>query len=282
MSYGQSYEPGQGRSPNWKLRLALAGIIALISIISYYSVTDENPVTGEHQRVNMTTNEEIALGLQAAPQMEAEHGGLSPNPQARAEVDRVGNRLLGALSESLRRQGHNNPYPFKFHLLRDSETVNAFALPGGQVFITVGLYKELETDGQLAGVLGHEIGHVLSRHGAQQLAKQQLTQGLVGAAGVASGDQNAAQMAAQIGQLVNMKYGRDDEKQADIWGIKLSALAGYDPRAMIGVMKILDRVSKGGPPEFLSTHPSPANRVECIEDEIHKEFPNGVPAGLEP
>ncbi|HVU89204.1 MAG TPA: M48 family metallopeptidase [Pirellulales bacterium] len=277
------YGPMGGGGANWKMRLILAAMIALVSIISFYSMTTENPITGEHQRVGMSEDQEIAMGLQAAPQMEQEHGGLSPNPAARATVDRVGERILAALNKSLREQHRENPYPFKFHLLNDPKTVNAFALPGGQVFITTGLYKLLETEGQLAGVLGHEIGHVLSRHGAQQLAKQQLTQGLAGAAGMAGGDRNAAQIAAQVGALVNMKYGRGAETEADKWGVKLAAEAGYDPRAMIGVMQILDKASgDGGPPEFLSTHPKPANRIQYIKTVIQKEFPNGVPAGLEP
>jgi predicted Zn-dependent protease len=277
------YGPTGGGGGSWKTRLILAALIALVSIISFYGMTTENPVTGEHQRVAMSEQQEIAMGLQAAPQMEQEHGGLSPNPAARQTVDRVGERILAALNKSLRQQGRENPYPFKFHLLNDPKTVNAFALPGGQVFITTGLYKLLETEGQLAGVLGHEIGHVLSRHGAQQLAKQQLTQGLAGAAGMAGGDRNAAQIAAQVGALVNMKYGRGAETEADKWGVKLCAEAGYDPRAMIGVMQILDKASgDGGPPEFLSTHPKPANRIQYIKTVIQKEFPHGVPAGLQP
>jgi predicted Zn-dependent protease len=124
---------------------------------------------------------------------------------------------------------------------------------------------------------------VLARHGAQQLAKQQLTQGLVGAAGVAGGSADSARMAQAIGEMVNMKYGRGDEVQADEWGVKLMADAGYDPRAMLGVMKILDRVSQGdSQPEFLSTHPKPANRERYIEEVIKREFPNGVPPGLKP
>ena len=286
MSYGSSeYGPAAYDSPRrseWKMRLLLAGLIALVSVISFYSMTTENPITGEHQRVAMTEQEEIAMGLQAEPEMVSQHGGISPNPQARREVDKVGGLLLAALDESLRKQGKANPYQFKFHLLDDPRTVNAFALPGGQVFITTGLYKDLETEGQLAGVLGHEIGHVLSRHGAQQLAKQQLTQGLIGAAGVAGGSQDSARMAAQVGQLVTLKYGRSAELEADKWGVKLAAMAGYDPQAMIGVMKILDKVSQGGPPEFFSTHPKPANREQYIEDVIKKEFPSGVPPGLKP
>lgn len=282
MSTDEEMAYGQRGNSNWKMRVGLAALIVLVSLISFYSRTAENPVTGEHQRVGMDEREEIALGLQAAPQMEAEHGGLAPDSAARAMVDRVGGRLLSALDAALRKQGRMNPYPFKFHLLRDPETVNAFALPGGQVFITSALYKDLETEGQLAGVLGHEIGHVLSRHGAQQLAKQRFTQGLISAAGVASGDQNTAQIAAEVGQLVNMKYGRHDELQADEWGVKLAAQAGYDPNAMIKVMEILDRVSGEGPPEFLSTHPKPPNRIAYIKEVIAKEFPHGVPPGLQP
>ena len=140
----------------------------------------------------------------------------------------------------------------------------------------------METEGQLAGVVGHEIGHVLSRHGAQRLAKQKLTQGLAGAAGVAGGDASSARMAMAIGQMINMQYGRQDELQSDEWGVILTTNAGYDPRAMIGVMKILDEAGGPSPPEWLSTHPKPANRARYLEELIAKAFPNGVPDGLEP
>jgi len=266
-----------------KMRLIIAAVIVLISIVSYYGSTSPNETTGKSQRVAMTSQEEIALGLHAEPEMMQQHGGLATDANARALVDRVGNQLLEALDKKLASANHKNPYPFKFHLLRDPQTINAFALPGGQVFITLGLFKELETEGQLAGVLGHEVGHVLDRHGAQQLAKQQLTQGLVGAAGVAGGGYDSARMAAAIGQMVNMKYGRTDELQADEWGVKLMAGAGYDPNAMLGVMKILAKASNGNaPPEFLSTHPNPANREVEIERVIHEEFPSGLPPGLKP
>lgn len=112
------------------------------------------------------------------------------------------------------------------------------------------------------------------------MAKQQLTQGLAGAAGVAGGGYDSARMAQAIGQMVNMKYGRKDELESDLWGVRLSALAGYDPRAMIGVMDILDEASQGGPPEMMSTHPKPANRKAYIERVLKREFPNGVPQGL--
>jgi predicted Zn-dependent protease len=267
-----------------KTRLAIAAVLVVISLVSYYSSGQVNPVTGEHQRVGMNTDQEIAMGLQAAPEMARQHGGLHADPQARARVEAVGQRLVDSLNEHLRESGKENPYDFEFHLLRDPETVNAFALPGGQVFITAALYNRLETEGQLAGVLGHEIGHVLSRHGAQRLAQQKLTQGLAGAAGVAGGDVDSTRMAMAIGNLINMQYGRQDELESDKWGVTLSADAGYDPRAMLGVMRILDEASGGGggPPEMLSTHPKPANRAAYVEMVLAETFPNGVPNGLEP
>lgn len=278
MGYG---EPG-GR-PGVSGRLIIAIIVAIFSLVSYFVSSEKNPVTGEKQRVALNKDEEIALGLHAAPEMMQQHGGMTRDARAQAHVERIGQELLRSLEETLREQKRENPWPFQFHLLRDPKTINAFALPGGQVFITAALYEQLETDGQLAGVLGHEIGHVLARHGAQRLAQQRLTQGLVGAAGVAGGDIDSARMAQAVGQLINLQYGRGDELEADKWGVRLMTEAGYDPRAMLGVMKILDRASQGGgPPEFLSTHPKPANRAKYIEDVIEETFPKGVPTGLRP
>ena len=110
---------------------------------------------------------------------------------------------------------------------------------------------------------------MLARHGAQQMAKSQLTQGLSGAAVVASGDYGAGQMAAMVGQMVNMRYGRGDEIEADTLGVRLMHEAGYNPEAMIEVMHILEQSRKGGnPPEFFSTHPNPENRIQRIREAI--------------
>ena len=173
-------------------------------------------------------------------------------------------------------------------MLTDPETINAFALPGGQVFITEGLLKRLKTEGQLAGVLGHEVGHVVARHGAEHIAKEQLTQGLTGAAVLATYDpsdpssRNSAAVAAMIGQLVTMRFGRQDELEADKLGVRFSSESKYDPRSMIALMKILEESSQGNrPPEFFSTHPNPENRIQQIEAAIQEEFPNGVPEGLQ-
>ena len=176
-----------------------------------------------------------------------------------------------------------NPYQFEFTLLADPNTVNAFALPGGQVFITEALFSRLDTVGQLAGVLGHEVGHVVERHGNERMAKQKLFGSIAMAGGVIGGDQRSTQMAQAITNMIQMKYGRDDELESDKWGVLLTEKAGYDPRAMIGVMKVLDEASpNGGPPEMMSTHPKPANRVAYIQRVIEEVFPEGVRPGLEP
>lgn len=266
---------GRPRSP-MKARLVLAVIMIVFALFSYYGNSEPNEFTGTEQRVAMTKGQEIALGLQSAPQMAREFGGLDRNAADQARVDAVGERLLSGRSLS------SSDYQYEFHLLADPKTVNAFALPGGQVFITRALYDELKTEAQLAGVLGHEIGHVAARHGAQHLAKQQLTQGLAGAAGVVVGDQSGTQMAMMVGQMVNMKYGRGDELESDRIGVRVLDEAGYDPRAMIDVMKVLKRAAGGGrQPEFFSTHPDSDNRIAMIEQAIHDIYPNGIPNGLD-
>jgi predicted Zn-dependent protease len=281
MSQGM-YE-GQGGS-GFPMRLILAVILALVSFITYYSKSVINPVTGKKQHIDLSVNQEIALGLQAVPQMEAQYGGEVHDMTKRDRVLRVFRRLVE------RTAAGKTPYKFTVHLLNDTKTINAFALPGGQVFMTLALLQHLTTDGQIAGVLGHEIGHVIARHGAEHLAQEQLTQGLVGAAVVASSDPNDPQrgarnaaIAAAVANMVNLRFSRDDELQADQLGVHFMADAGYDPRSMLAVMKVLQDVEASGhaPPEFFSTHPNPAHRTERIQAAIQRLFPDGVPTGLE-
>lgn len=261
-------------------RLLIALAIAVISIISYYSVKQENPITGQTQHIAMDVDQEVALGLEAAPQMAQEMGGLDPDPDVQRLVTQVGERLVRSSD------AHNTPYHFRFYALADPQTVNAFALPGGPVFITRGLLSKLGTEAELAGVLGHEMGHVVGRHTAAQIAKSQLAQGLIGAAGVAGSDesghgQQAAQMAAFVAQMVQLKYGRGDEIQGDTLGVRFMAQAGYDPRALLQVMRVLSEASQAGrAPEFMSTHPDPGNRSQVINAAIERRFPNGVPGNL--
>ncbi|MDT8305190.1 MAG: M48 family metalloprotease [Anaerolineae bacterium] len=252
-----------------KGRILIALVIAAFSVLSYCASKSYNPYTDEEQYVAINKEQEIALGLQAAPEMEQQFGGEDPDQQAQALVDEVCNDLIQAndLQET--------EYPFECTLLGDDQTINAFALPGGQVYITAALFDQLENVDQLAGVMGHEIGHAVARHSAQQMAKAQLTQGLTGAAVIAAYDpdnpstQQTAAVAALIGQVINMKFGRDDEIQSDILGVRYMDEAGYNPCEMLTVMEILAQA--GGPnrpPEFFSTHPNPENRMENIREAI--------------
>lgn len=270
--YGRRTTRGNGM----KLRLMIAGAIVLFSLFSYVRTSDVNPITGKSQRVAISEEEEIALGLQSAPAMAQQHGGLHRDRRLQQLVKQVGARLVAGLNQKLEAlPDRSNPYRYDFHLLADETAINAFALPGGQIFITYNLFERMyryDRPGQyggfedrLAGVLAHEVGHVVQRHGAQRMAKQKLTQGLIGAASAAGDSRSSGQMAAMIGKMVNMKYGRGDELEADHWGVSLAKQAGYDPRAMLDVMEILEESSPGGgPPEMMSTHPKPANRKEYI------------------
>ncbi len=263
-------------------RLLIALVVAAISVITYLSQSQTNPVTGEKQHISLSADQEIALGLQAAPEMAQQFGGEDRDPRLEELVERVGSAIVE------KSDARKSPYVghFDFHALADSQTINAFALPGGQIYITRALLSKMTTDGQVAGVLGHEIGHVVLRHSAERIAKQQLTQGLTGAAVLATYDpdnpssRNSAGMAALIAQLVTLKYGRGDELESDKLGVRFMAQAGYDPRSMIDVMKILAESGGGGGPEFFKTHPNPENRIDKINAAIKEVFPNGVPGNL--
>ncbi len=244
-------------------RLIIGLIIAVLSILSFLSSQEYNEVTGEKQYISLTVEQEIALGLQSAPEMIKQFGGLYPDNQIQQLLDSIGATLI---QNSV---AQDTPWQFEFHVLNDRNTINAFALPGGQVFITIALLSQLQTEDQVAGVLAHEIVHVLARHSAQRIAKSELTNGLVGAVGVASDEASAAQTAAMVGQLVNMQYGRDDEIESDTIGICLMLDANYDPEAMIAVMEVLEAAHGGArQPEFFSTHPNPENRIERIQEAI--------------
>ena len=269
--YGGTGDPysRQGRgagTSRFKLMLIIGLAMAAFQAFKFYTNTQTNPITGEEQRVQWTTEEEVGIGLQSLPQMAQQHGGLHPDQRARDHVANVGKRLV---NNSIVRRSR---YPFDFHLLRDDRTVNAFALPGGQVFITAALYSKFENEDQLAGVLGHEIGHVIHRHGAERMASQGFIQGLIQSVMIGSGGNGSlAQVASVVGNYSSMSYGRDQELESDDFGVRLMLEAGYDAENLIGVMDILEAASGGGAkPEFQSSHPSPENRRQKIKESIER------------
>lgn len=250
------------RSNKFKIRLLIGIAIVAFAFIKRCSSKETNPFTGRVQTINMTSDQEIAIGLQSAPQMAQQHGGLHPNESYQGLVDNVGNKLV---SNSIANQ---TPYQYEFHLLADPNTINAFALPGGQIFITYALFSKLENEDQLAGVLGHEIGHVLGRHSAERIAESEFWSTVTTGASVGA---DMGGLVSGIGQQTLLTNGRGDELESDDLGVKFMIKAGYNPEEMIGVMEILKAAA--GPnrvPEFQSTHPDPDNRIEKIREAITK------------
>ncbi|MCB1173570.1 MAG: M48 family metalloprotease [Leptospiraceae bacterium] len=250
------------------VRLGMAAVVLVIAVISWYLGTrnEVNPVTGEEQRVALSVEQEIALGLQARPEMVKEFGGMEKDQAEQERVDRIGAKIVRQSKAS------QSPYKFEFHVLEDDNVINAFALPGGQVFITDALLDKLSSDDEVAGVLAHEISHVVARHGARQMAREKLTDGLSQAAVIAAYDpsdpstETQAKIAQAIAALVGMKYSRGQELESDRLGVCFMMAAGYNSEGLIEVMRILDAASKGQrPPEFMSTHPGGDSRIEEIK-----------------
>ena len=225
-----------------------------------------NPTTGRSQFQALSRDQEIALGVQASPQMTNEFGGRVNDAVLQAYVDGIG-RALAAQTEA-----DNPKLPWEFTLL-DSDVINAFALPGGKVFITRGLAERLTNEAQMAGVLGPEVGHVTARHINDRVAGQMGVGVLAVIAGAAANSNEVADAAAQLGNIALLSYSRDEEHESDLLGMRYMSRLNYDPRGQLEVMQILAAASKGArPPEFLSTHPYPEDRVKRIGSLLAGEF----------
>ncbi len=250
------------RGSKLKIRLLIGLAIVAFAFFKKCSQKEVNPYTNREQAISMSAEQEIELGLNSRNQMAQQHGGLYPDEKYQAFVDMVGNKLV---ENSIARE---TPYQYEFHLLRDDQTINAFALPGGQIFITYALFSQLENEDQLAGILGHEIGHVLGRHSAERIAETDFWRTISMGASVGA---EAGGLVNGIGQQTLLTNGRGDELESDELGVVLMMKSGYDPYQMIGVMEILKAAA--GPnrvPEFQSTHPDPDNRIEKIKEAIRR------------
>ena len=219
----------------------LAATVALL-MLTACGTQVVNPVSGKTERTVMDEQAEIAEGAKAHQGVLQEYGALA-NPALQAYVNDLGQRLA--------RQSHRNQLKWTFTVL-DSPEVNAFALPGGYVYVTRGIMAYLDSEAELAGVIGHEIGHVTARHGAQRATRQQNAGLGVAAATIlgvliegATGVQGAAQMANQASQTYAAgtvaRYSREQETQADQLGAEYLARNGYNPRNMIDVIAVLKR-----------------------------------------
>lgn len=297
MDFESHYDRGNRRAPRNGIgggllrllfshpRILGALVLMVIGVFTYYSRTEEkvNPFTGEEVRVILTPEQEKALGLQSVPQMMQQFGGETRDPAAKALVNRIGAKLLAAKDEIIRRRGLDDfDYEYQFRVLQDRQTINAFALPGGPVFITEALLNKLPSEDAVAGVIGHEIGHVLAWHSNKQMAKNSLLQAAASAVATAASDgRGSGQAIGQlVGQVLQTKYGREDETESDRIGVQLMMVAGYRPEALLEVMDVLEKAKSEGarPPEWLSSHPTEASRRENIRKFISffRNDPYGV------
>lgn len=227
-----------------------------------------NPATGERQLMLVSEGQEIRMGQQADPEIMA-HFGLYPDSGVQRYVRGVG-EVLAAASER-----PNLPWTFR---VLDDPTVNAFALPGGFNYVTRGIMVHMNSEAELASVMGHEIGHVTARHSANQMSRAQLAQvGLV-AGMILAPDLQDVVGAAGVGLgLLFLKFSRDDERQADDLGLRYMSRTRYDPREMPNVFQMLDRVSSASGasrlPGWLSTHPDPEDRAVRLTRQIDSLAP---------
>ncbi len=229
-----------------------------------------NPATGRSQFNVLSREDEIAIGEEAKGQLADEYGGAVPDAGVQAYMTEIGMKLVDGIEDEYK------DLPWEFTLL-NSEQINAFALPGGKVFMTRGLAEKLDSEAQLAGILGHEIGHVTAEHADQRISKQLILTGIViGTAVAASGEDSelvragAPLLVGAGGQGFLLKFSRDDELEADRLGMRYMTNAWYTPRAQKQVMQVLDDASEGKsrPPEWLSTHPYPARRIKEIDKQL--------------
>ena len=221
-----------------------------------------NPVTGKRELMLMSSADELAMGQQTNPQILQTYGKYD-DPELARYVAELGKRL-GALS-------HQPNLAYNIQVL-DSPVVNAFAVPGGYVYLTRGILAYINDEAELAGVVAHEIGHIAARHSAQQYSKAQFAQLGLGLGSVLSKTFRKYAGVASAGvELLFLSFSRSDEREADALGVEYSAKAGYDTNHMANLFVSLERLNpgegQGGLPAWFSTHPNPENRIAAIKED---------------
>jgi predicted Zn-dependent protease len=245
-------------------RTLLIGLLALSAAVAGCAV---NPATGKREFIIISPEQEIAIGNEAAPQFEGEFGGKVPSEKLQQYVREIGR----SVSETAERK-----IAYEFSLL-NSDVPNAFALPGGKVYVTAGLMAIMTNERELAAVLGHEVGHVTALHNVKGLQRQlgaellaQIAADVVGG----KGGQAAGAATKIVGGIMALRYSRDDEYQADELGVRYMTKAGYSPWGMVELLTALNELSgsgSGGLPEIFQTHPPSQKRVERAREIIRKE-----------
>lgn len=251
-------------------------LIAAITLLGGCAV---NPVTGDRDFMTVSAEQEISIGTQNyAPMLQSQGGAYDVDPLLTEYVHSVGSKLAAVSDVQL---------PYEFTVL-NSSVPNAWALPGGKIAINRGLLTEINSEAELAAVLGHEIVHAAARHTAQQISRGQLMQGLVLATTVATNDTSygnyAVGGASVAAQLVSTKYGRSAELESDKYGMKYMHKAGYDPQGAVALQETFVRLSEGRDQDWLSglfaSHPPSNERVKANR-KTAKKWPAGGNRGTD-
>ncbi len=239
-----------------------------------------NPETGRASHVGMSTEQEAALGMQTYRQVIAQAQPITSGSDYET-VKRVAGRLATATGAA------GNKFDWQVSLIRDSQQ-NAFCLPGGKIVVYTGILPVTANEAGLATVMGHEMAHAISRHGAQRVLQQNLTQTAMAGVAASLSDMDYDRQRAVMGALgagarfgVLMPFSRKHETEADEIGLHYMARAGYDPQEAIRFWTRMERAGGAQPPEFMSTHPSHGTRVAQLEAELPKaleEYRHILPA----
>lgn len=261
-------------------RLIARFVLPLVALLLAPALTGcvTNAATGKSQFNSLSRDEEIAMGTEAQTEIIPQYGGAVDDPALQAYVTEVGMKMVPYV------EGDYGSLPWEFTLL-DTEVINAFALPGGKVFLTRGLASKLSSEAEMAGVLGHEIGHVTAEHADKRITNQLIFTGVLIGASVGAGFSDDGWIQAGVPLLVGvggqgflLKFGRGEEYESDTLGIRYMTKAGYNPEGQVRVMQVLADASQGAgrQPEFLSTHPYPESRVKRAEEIIRKDYPQTI------
>lgn len=244
------------------MRKIIIPSLIIISIIVNCAV---NPVTGKREFMLISESQEIAMGREYDPQITQMYGVYNDDKLS---------KYVNDLGQEMAAISHRPNLNYEIKVM-DSPVINAFAVPGGYVYITRGILAYLNSEAELAGVMGHEIGHVTARHSAKQQSKAQLAQlGLGLGSMLFEGFSTYAGIAGQAVGLLFLKFGRDDERQSDMLGVEYSTKVGYNSSEMASFFAVLDKMHSTGTnslPDFLSTHPNPGERVVDVRKLTQKE-----------
>jgi len=248
-------------------RGTILAVLVLGPVIALLSSCAVDPVTGDQQLMLFSPDKDIELGRQYSPLVEKELGGRMPEQGLQSYINQIGQRIAGFCQRP--------DLSYRFAALEEGGA-NALALPGGYIYITRDLLKELKTEAELASVLGHEITHVVARHTVAAMSRQIGMTALLGAAiaGTASGSvrSDVPAAASVLSSLLTLQYSREDETEADLAGLSYMTQAGYDPNGMVETMQILEKLQTIRPTEFFSTHPNPESRIACLQDRIATRY----------